>query len=67
MMARKEGNISKAAELQHAVIPSLEEDMEVCDKEESASTISSGHQHKMLLDFVSVDDIVTDEYRVLAC
>ena len=67
MVAQKEGDLAKAVELQHAVIPSLEEDMEVWDKMDSAPTSSSGHQHKMLLDFVSADDIVTDEYRVLAC
>jgi len=53
--ARKRGDLAKAAELQHAVIPSLEDDMEAWDKEESAP----GHQHKMLSDFVSADAIAT--------
>lgn len=57
--ARKRGDLAKAAELQHAVIPSLEDDMEAWDKEESAPTSSGGHQHKMLSDFVSADAIAT--------
>lgn len=59
MAARKRGDLAKAAELQHAVIPSLEDDMEAWDKEESAPTSSGGHQHKMLSDFVSADAIAT--------
>ncbi|KAL7530833.1 hypothetical protein ACHAXR_003697, partial [Thalassiosira sp. AJA248-18] len=53
-VARKGGNLAKAAELQHAVIPSLEEEMEVWDKEDSAPT-----GHKMLSDFVSGEAIAT--------
>ena len=35
MVARKESDLVKVTELQHAVIPSLEEDTETWDKEES--------------------------------
>jgi len=55
MAARKRGDLAKAAELQHAVIPSLEEEMEAWDKEDS----TPGHQHKMLSDYVSAEAIAT--------
>jgi len=62
--ARKGGDLAKAAELQHAVIPSLEEEMEGWDKVESGTTTTEDHpskekQHKMLSDFVSADAIAT--------
>ena len=66
-MALKYGNLAKTAELQHAVNPSLEEDTEAWDREESAPTSSSGHYHKILSDFVSTNAIVTDERGILAC
>ena len=52
---RKSGDLAKAAELQHAVIPSLEQEMEEWDKEEHGST----EHHKMLSDFVSAEAIAT--------
>eukprot|EP00571_Detonula_confervacea_P011937 CAMPEP_0172304320 /NCGR_PEP_ID=MMETSP1058-20130122/5738_1 /TAXON_ID=83371 /ORGANISM="Detonula confervacea, Strain CCMP 353" /LENGTH=849 /DNA_ID=CAMNT_0013015499 /DNA_START=252 /DNA_END=2801 /DNA_ORIENTATION=+ len=58
-LARKRGDLAKAAEMQHAVIPPLEDEMEAWDKEESAPTSSGGHQHKMLSDFVSAEAIAT--------
>ncbi len=54
--ARKIGNLAKAAELQHAVIPSLEDEMEEWDKEESAPDC---RHHKMLSYYVSADAIAT--------
>lgn len=53
--ARKRGDLAKAAELQHAVIPSLEDEMEEWDKKENAPD----HPHKMLSDYVSSDAIAT--------
>ncbi len=52
--ARKTGDLAKAAELQHSVIPSLEAEMESLDKESSSG---SGQQHKMLSDYVSAEAI----------
>lgn len=56
-VARKTGDLAKAAELQHSVIPSLEAEIESLDKDDSSS--GSGHQHKMLSDFVSAEAIAT--------
>lgn len=53
-LARKQGDLAKAAELQHAVIPSLEDEMEAWDREDSEPS-----QHKMLSDYVSADAIAT--------
>ena len=60
VLARKQGDFGRAAELMHSVIPSLEEQMEALDKvEDSASGGSgggSGHPHlKMLSDYVSAE------------
>ena len=54
-LARKQGNLAKAAELQHAVIPELEYEMEAWDKEEH----DPKSHHKMLSDYVSSDAIAT--------
>jgi len=54
-LARKQGNLAKAAELQHAVIPELEYEMEAWDKEEH----DPKSHHKMLSDYVSADAIAT--------
>ena len=56
-VARKTGDLAKAAELQHSVIPSLEAEMESLDKDESSS--GSGRQHKMLSDYVTAEAIAT--------
>jgi len=53
--ARKSGDLAKAAELQHATIPSLEDEMELWDE----SSRVSGQQHKMLADNVSAEAIAT--------
>lgn len=55
-VARKSGDLAKAAQLQHAVIPNLEDAMEAWD---AAPTSSGSHQHKMLSDFVSAEAIAT--------
>lgn len=52
--ARKKGDLAKSAELQHAVIPSLEDEMKDWDEKESAPT-----GHKMLSDYVSAEAIAT--------
>lgn len=49
------GDLAKAAELQHATIPRLEDELNAWDKKES----EGGNQHKMLSDFVSADAIAT--------
>jgi len=54
-LARKQGNLAKAAELQHAVIPELEYEMEAWDKEEH----DPKSHHKMLSDYVSSEAIAT--------
>ena len=54
--ARKQGNLAKAAELQHAVIPALEEDMEEWEHGEQPN---GGNHHKMLSDFVSAEAIAS--------
>ena len=54
--ARKQGDLAKAAELQHAVIPSLEEDMEEWEHGEQPN---GGNHHKMLSDFVSAEAIAS--------
>ncbi len=54
--AKKMGHLTKAAELQHSVIPSLEAEYESWDKDDSSS---SGQQHKMLSDYVSAEAIAT--------
>lgn len=51
--AVKRGDYAKAAELQHAVIPSLGEEMEAWDRAEAAPD----HPTKMLSDFVSAEAI----------
>jgi ATP-dependent Clp protease ATP-binding subunit ClpB len=56
-VARKTGDLAKAAELQHSVIPSLEAELESLDKDDSSG--SSGQQHKMLADYVSAEAIAT--------
>lgn len=56
-VARKTGDLAKAAELQHSVIPSLEAEMESLDKDDSPA--GSGQQHKMLSDYVSAEAIAT--------
>jgi ATP-dependent Clp protease ATP-binding subunit ClpB len=55
LAARKTGDLAKAAELQHSVIPSLEDEMESWDE----SSRVSGQQHKMLSDNVSAEAIAT--------
>lgn len=55
VMARKQGDLAKAAELQHSVIPSLEHDMIELDNQDH----SGGEHHKMLADFVSAEAIAT--------
>ncbi|KAL9181960.1 hypothetical protein ACHAXT_012303 [Thalassiosira profunda] len=55
--ARKGGDLAKAAELQHAVIPSLEDEMKAWDEKEHEH--AKGHEHKMLADFVSAEAIAT--------
>jgi ATP-dependent Clp protease ATP-binding subunit ClpB len=57
--ARKQGDLAKAAELQHAEIPRLEDELDAWDKKEHASPTDGGNQHKMLSDFVSADAIAT--------
>jgi len=52
--ARKQGDLAKAAELQHAVIPALEDDMEEWEHGEQPK---GGSNHKMLSDFVSAEAI----------
>lgn len=49
------GDLAKAAELQHATIPRLEDELNAWDKKEN----EGGNQHKMLSDFVSADAIAT--------
>lgn len=49
------GDLAKAAELQHATIPRLEDELDAWDKKEH----EGGNQHKMLSDFVSADAIAT--------
>jgi ATP-dependent Clp protease ATP-binding subunit ClpB len=55
LAARKTGDLAKAAELQHSVIPSLEDEMESWDE----SSRVSGQQHRMLSDNVSANAIAT--------
>lgn len=55
LAARKTGDLAKAAELQHSVIPLLEDEMESWDE----SSRVSGQQHKMLSDSVSAEAIAT--------
>ena len=55
-LARKQGDLAKAAELQHAAIPSLESEMEAWDKDDHDP---SRHQHKMLSDYVSAEAIAS--------
>jgi len=57
ILARKQGDLAKAAELQHSVIPSLEDEMEAWDKEESSPGSCGVRQHKMLSDYVSAEAI----------
>ncbi|KAL7493484.1 hypothetical protein ACHAWT_006032 [Skeletonema menzelii] len=54
-IVRKKGDLAKAAELQHATIPRLEDDLNAWDKKQN----EGGNQHKMLSDFVSADAIAT--------
>jgi len=60
IVARKQGDLGKAAELLHSVIPSLEEEIEALDKEENAerTDVGSSH-HKMLSDYVTSEAIAT--------
>ncbi|KAL7506673.1 hypothetical protein ACHAXN_005362 [Cyclotella atomus] len=55
VMARKQGDLAKAAELQHSVIPSLEHDMIELENQDH----SGSEHHKMLADFVSAEAIAT--------
>ena len=55
VMARKQGDLAKAAELQHSVIPTLEHDMIELENQDH----SGSEHHKMLADFVSAEAIAT--------
>eukprot|EP00804_Cyclotella_cryptica_P018613 CCRYP_011414-RA/>CCRYP_011414-RA protein AED:0.06 eAED:0.06 QI:43/1/1/1/1/1/4/139/963 len=57
-MARKQGDLAKAAELLHSVIPTLEHEMEELEKEDQSAPAGQ-QQHKMLADFVSAEAIAT--------
>jgi ATP-dependent Clp protease ATP-binding subunit ClpB len=57
-MARKQGDLAKAAELLHSVIPTLEHEMEELEKEDQSAPAGQQH-HKMLADFVSAEAIAT--------
>ena len=54
-VASKQGDLAKAAQLQHAIIPSLEDELEAYDRAES----DPNHPHKMLSDYVSAEAIAT--------
>ena len=54
-LARKQGDLAKAAELLHSVIPTLEQDMHDLESQDH----SGGEHHKMLADFVSAEAIAT--------
>lgn len=58
VMARKQGDLAKAAELQHSVIPTLEHDMAELENRDHSAEPGEQH-HKMLADFVSADAIAT--------
>ncbi|ACI64234.1 member of the clp superfamily, large regulatory subunit, partial [Thalassiosira pseudonana CCMP1335] len=59
VVARKQGDLAKAAELLHAVIPSLEEEMEELEKEEGGTGHDGSAHLKMLSDYVSAEAIAT--------
>ena len=58
-LARKQGDLAKAAELQHSVIPTLEQEMMELENRDDHHSSSGGEQHKMLADFVSAEAIAT--------
>lgn len=57
--ARKRGDLARAAELQHAAIPALEEGMEARDAAESSSSATERPRNRMLSDYVTADAIAT--------